>query len=124
MPITDAALTGFAEAVADKIACRATGLDIDSARIVATRPADHILSGFLTPVRRREVDQGSDADERLAEDLPQDTAYEQTAMGFERLAPRNALGAGSVLSVAVTMSVYVRQLPSYEEQSKPAVWHV
>jgi hypothetical protein len=124
MPISDSALNGFAGALADNIACRAIGLDIDSARIVAARPSDHILTGFLTPMRRQDSADESDPDERLVDDLPQDSAYEQTAMGFEWLAPKDAFRAGSTLTVAVSCSVYVRRLPSYLEQSGAVVWRV
>ena len=123
MPLSDSALNGFAESLADNIACRAIGLDRDSARIVAARPSDHILTGFLTPVRRQEADD-ADTDEQLAEDLSQDSAYEQTSIGFEWLAPKQCLRAGTTVSVAVTFCVYLRRIPTYQEQSKDLVWHV
>jgi hypothetical protein len=39
----------FARALAESIRARAKGIDDDSARIVNTRPQEHVLSGFLTP---------------------------------------------------------------------------
>jgi len=88
MPLTDADYNAFAQALANRFAARAKGLDEDSQQIVGLRPADHILAGFLTPAaytRRQTTDDDTEA--ALAEDLPKDEPYEQSAIGLEWIAP-------------------------------------
>ncbi len=122
MPLTDTTFNNFARAFSERLAQQATGQDEASTRIVELRPAEQILTGFLTPMReKREQEQprGDDAiDEQLAQDLPQDSPYEQTAVGFEWLAPRAALHAGAIMTVTVQCSVYVRRLPTFKEQRR------
>src|SRR5262245_47375004 len=124
VPLTDATLNGFARSLTERFATRASGLDADSARIVASRPSDRVLTGFLTPGQDRGFPSGEAEDDRLAEDLPQDSAYEQTSVGFEWLAPRDRLLPGTEMSIAVSLAVYVRRLPSFEEQRRHGVWRL
>jgi len=132
MPLTDTDYNAFATALAERFAERARGLGRDGARIVNQRPSDHILAGFLTPVTDRSVSRPPSApapsetsdgvEEALAEDLPRDSAYEQTSMGLEWIAPMDALRSGGRLSVDVEFFVYVRRLPTLTEQRDHAVW--
>ena len=71
---------------------RAVGLDEANLRLVNVRPVDQVLAGFLTP--RRLPD--SDPHEAEAEDLPQDSPYEQKAMGFDWLSPLSALDGARI----------------------------
>lgn len=98
MALTDADYNGFARSLVERVAQRAKGLDDESQRLVGVRPSDHILVGFLTPGGTQSeatkaadsamVTERSDglaekrAEELLAEDLPQDSAYEQTGVGM------------------------------------------
>lgn len=123
MPISDAALNGFARSLAKRIAVRAVGMDDSCARIIAKRPSDHILTGFLTPIKDSLQTTEETVDDRLAEDLPQDSAYEQTSVGFEWVAPKQALKAGGSLRITVRLAVYVRRLPTFDEQRQHQVWH-
>ena len=107
----------FARRFTDHFAARVIGLDPSLARIVNLRPADQVLGGFLTPVRE---DEDSDADGSI-EDLPQDSAYEQTAMGLEWLIDQDALSSTS-LAVSISLSVYARVMPTYEEQRAGQRW--
>src|SRR5947209_8426958 len=122
MPLTDSSLNNFARAFSERIAQQAIGQDEASIRIVHLRPAEQILSGFLTPRgEKREQEKPGDEnalDEQLSQDLPQDSPYEQTAIGFEWLAPREALCSGAIMTVTVQCSIYVRRLPTYQEQRK------
>ncbi|MGA7413202.1 MAG: hypothetical protein WBW33_22190, partial [Bryobacteraceae bacterium] len=47
--IDDQVYNRFARGLAESFRSRAKGIDVDSARIVSTRPQEHVLSGFLTP---------------------------------------------------------------------------
>ncbi len=122
MPLNDTTLNNFARAFSERIAQQAIGLDETSIRIVHLRPAEQILSGFLTPKgEKRVLEKPGDEnalDEQLSQDLPQDSPYEQTAIGFEWLAPCEALRKGAKMTVTVQCSVYVRRLPTFEEQRK------
>jgi len=119
MALTDNTLNNFARTLSSRIAQRAIGLDDTSARIVGLRPSEQILAGFLTPlqIETEKVPEVAEVDEQLTEDLPQDSPYEQTSVGFEWLAPREALQKGVKMKVAVNCSVYVRRLPTFQEQT-------
>lgn len=140
MTLTDVDYNGFARSLVERVAQRARGLDEESQRLVGVRPSDHILVGFLTPggtqseatneadsTRVAERSDGSvenRAEELLAEDLPQDSAYEQTGVGMEWMAPVDALVDGSEILVDIDLAVYVRRLPSFGEQTQRATWRV
>jgi hypothetical protein len=107
----------FARGLTQRFAERVVGLDQSAARILKLRPADQVLGGFLTPARTRE-----DADDDgPIEDLPQDSAYEQTALGLEWLAPVAGLG-GTWADVRIALSVYVRVMPTFDEQAANLSW--
>lgn len=132
MPLTDADYNAFATALAERFTERAKGLDRDSGRIVNQRPGDHILAGFLTPASDRSIarqvnspasgESGDDVDEALAEDLPRDSAHEQTSIGMEWIAPLDAFSSDRHLAVEAEFLVYVRRLPTLAEQRDHAVW--
>ncbi len=113
----------FALSLVDHIVERALGRDPESARIVAARPADHVLAGFLTPVRPvASVVLPENPEELAAEDLPQDQPYEQAAIGLEWLAPLAGLKEGR-LEVEVGFALYVRRMPTYEELREHLRWN-
>lgn len=120
MAFTHNTLNNFARTLSRSIAQRAVGLDKASERIIELRPPEQILAGFLTPMQDQEKDASEDIDidEQFAEDLPQDSPYEQTAVGFEWLAPRHALDDLATMKVIVDCAVYVRRLPTFPEQKK------
>jgi len=128
MPLTDQDYNAFARRLADGFSRRAKGLDDTARRLVGVRPADHILTGFLTPANeddddelRRSALKETLAPDPSAEDLPRDSAYEQTAAGVEWLAPISSFDGGS-LHVRVACALYVRRLPTFEEQCDNLVW--
>jgi hypothetical protein len=82
MPLNDQVLNAFATSLADCVRERAKGCDDKSARIVNARPNEFVLAGFLTPRSVGDHTPRDDEDE-AATDLPQDSAYEQTAIGLE-----------------------------------------
>ena len=49
MALSNRDYNGFASSVAARLALRAKGLDSTGSRLVAIRPVDHVLTGFLTP---------------------------------------------------------------------------
>ena len=120
MAFTHTTLNNFASTLSSLIAQRAVGLDDASERIVELRPAEQILAGFLTPMNDEEAKDTRDADidEQLYEDLPQDSPYEQTSVGFEWLAPQQALQKCATMTLVIDCAVYIRRLPTYQEQSK------
>jgi len=132
MPFTDRDYNAFATALAERFTERAKGLDRDSDRIVNQRPADHILAGFLTPVPDGSIaptasshalrEAGDSVEETLAEDLPRDSAYEQTAIGMEWVGPLEAFCSDRQLAVEAEFFVYVRRLPTFEEQREHVIW--
>lgn len=119
MPLTNAALNNFATTFAERLTLRVRGLDQTTARIVGARPSDHILGGFLTPGGPEIT--ATDSEEALAQDLPRDSAYEQTCFGLEWLSPLSASTNLRAL-VALDMCVYVRRIPTLAEQRAHAVW--
>jgi hypothetical protein len=133
MPLTDTDYNAFATTLAERFSDRARGLDEGSVRLVGLRPADHILAGFLTPVSVAPIafsgttatpapSEQSASEDDLADDLPRDSAYEQTAIGLEWIAPLEALVANRQLRVDVGFFVYLRRLPTFSEQRQHSVW--
>lgn len=138
MPLTDSDYNQFARALARCFAQRSKGLDEDSRRIVGARPADHILAGFLTPVRPSlptaaihvgseqndafKEDDDLDDESLLVNDLPRDSAYEQTALGVEWITLLDQMQADSVMTIELQMCIYVRRFPTFQEQSKKVSW--
>lgn len=116
MVFTHHTLNNFARTLSTRIAGRAVGLDDASQRIIELRPAEHILAGFLTPMHLEDKTGIEDIEDELTEDLPQDSPYEQTAIGFEWLAPREALHHSAKWTVVIDCSVYVRRRPTFVEQ--------
>ena len=126
MPLRDRDYNAFAFSLSRRFRDRILGLDAGRARVINSRPSDHVLAGFLTPAPQNEPEavpgaDTPDADERLADDLPKDSAYEQTAIGLEWLAPIDSL-ANTAVSVEIGAAVYVRRIPSLEEQRARVVW--
>lgn len=130
--LNDRVLNAFADNLVTRFARRATGQDDESVRLVGTRPSDHVLTGFLTPVRPGvqdlptspdEEDVEASANEQFAQDLPRDAAYEQSSTGMHWLVPRSAFQAGSSVATRISLSVYVRRLPTRLEQSR-AIWSI
>jgi hypothetical protein len=113
----------FATSLVERIVERALGLDPASQRLLDARPADHVLAGFLTPIHPS-VDHEFGEEIIEEDDLPQDSAYEQSSFGLEWLVPKSALQDGQKhkLHVTVDMSVYLRRLPTYEEQREHLSW--
>lgn len=113
----------FTLSLVEHVVDRALGRDPASARIVDARPADHVLAGFLTPITLRgPFDSDAGDEDGEADDLPQDSPYEQSAIGMEWLVPIEALHAHR-LKVFANLSVYVRRLPTYEEQQDHLSWN-
>jgi hypothetical protein len=119
--IDDHTYNTFARALAEHIRLRSKGLDQDSARIVNTRPPEHILAGFLTPRSPAAPPPDGSSDDDI-DDLPRDSAFELTAVGLEWLADREALGRLEFLSVSLSLSVYIRCTPTFEEQKRHGAW--
>lgn len=131
MSLTDADYNAFSTTLSKLFTDRAKGLDPDSCRIVNQRPADHILAGFLTPVPGHSISlspevsatgEPDDVDEELAQDLPKDSAYEQTAIGMEWIAPMDGFDSDNQIVVNAEFFVYIRRLPTFSEQRIHAVW--
>lgn len=122
MALTDSDYNAFASSLVSRFADRLRGLDGSAQRLVGTRPQDHVLAGFLTPVESDDTSEAAedDPDDALASDLPRDSTYEQTSVGAEWLMPIDqALGD---LQVTVAGAVYVRRIPDFDEQNKNGVW--
>src|SRR4051794_29132519 len=115
MALADSDFNAFAHGLAERFSDRATGQDSDSTRLLNIRPSDHVLAGFLTPCQHEES--GANSEEELADDLPLDRPYEQTALGMHWRIPRAALRSGIGLSATIRLQVYVRRLPTHQEQS-------
>ena len=122
--IDDQVYNRFARALAESIRTRAKGIGDDSARIVNTRPQEHVLSGFLTPhdlpVVAPPVDD-TDPDAQI-DDLPKDSAFELTSLGLEFMADRVSLAAHETLAVTLQLNVYVRVVPCWSEQKQFGTW--
>jgi hypothetical protein len=121
----------FAEWLVRRVTERAKGADEDSRRIYDVQPAEHILTGFLTPVKKAAhaaakssgaVGRAKDEDADAVPDLPQDEAYEQTAMGLEWCGERGQIVAGRALTVTVSFRAYLRRLPTRSEQLQGITW--
>lgn len=124
MPLTDSDFNSFALGLAERFAERAIGLDTDNARLLNARPSDQVLSGFLTPSQPDRGDGTAASEDELAEDLPLDGPYEQTSIGLHWRVPRAALRGGVRLQAEVRLHVYVRRLPTRQEQTDQGVWRV
>jgi hypothetical protein len=135
MPITDSDYNNFATAITRYFTERCKGLDDESERIVDKRPSDHILVGFLTPVKNENNSRpqsgsgvsssknGDSEDEELINELPQDAAHEQTALGLEWIAPIEQLMKPNVsFKVEAQMNIYVRRLATLSEQQPRSEW--
>ena len=122
--IDDQVYNRFARALAESIRARAKGIDDDSARIVNTRPQEHVLSGFLTPHDPPAAVPAADDTEAGAEidDLPKDSAFELTSLGLEFMADRASLAAHAALTVTLQLNLYVRVVPSWSEQKRFGTW--
>jgi hypothetical protein len=121
MPLTDTDFNEFAKTITRRFAQRSKGLDDGNRRIIGVRPADQILAGFLTPVKE-EAETDLDEETALANDLPRDSDYEQTAMGFEWIAPLAEMQSTAVVQLELTLCVFVRRLPTFQEQDARKVW--
>ncbi|HEY4100209.1 MAG TPA: DEAD/DEAH box helicase family protein [Gemmatimonadales bacterium] len=105
-------INGFARGVSGLFAQAAKGEDSASLRFAAQRPYERILAGFLTPV---------DTDLLTGPgQVPDDTNYEQTNLGFEWCLPLDRIKQSDRLLVGVSLSGYVRSLPSFAEASQDA----
>jgi hypothetical protein len=125
MPLTNADYNAFAQALANRFVERAKGLDETSQQIINLRPADHVLAGFLTPAPSSQYQtMDDDTDTALADDLPKDTPYEQSAIGLEWIAPITALHNSLIVEIEARVRVYVRRYPSFEQQKKYVSWRV
>lgn len=120
-PPSDQNLNAFARGLVSRFVESAVGSDERSVRLVDERPSDRIIAGFLTASPRGAAGEGGE-DEALATDLPRDEAYQQTSLGLQWLVPRTAFRPGVRLSISVELSVYVRRLPSRDDQSRFATW--
>jgi hypothetical protein len=116
--LSDQDLNAFAYGLAVRFAARATGQDDESARLLYRRPSDHVLTGFLTPVSNNATGTGEDIDDQLVADLPRDAATEQTNLGIHWLLSRSVLQSDAVIKARIQLSIYVRRLPSREEQEQ------
>lgn len=113
LKLSDDTATRFARGLGDRFAERAVGIDDGSRRLVNIQPSDHILGGFVTPAAPA-------PDEDESADLPQDKDYEQSSIGLEWLCPSQH--APHQLNVTVEVMVYVRVLPSKDEQERYGRW--
>lgn len=120
--LNDPALNGFASALANSVRERAKGCDDKSVRIVNTRPDEFVLAGFLTPRNVEGI--GSQDEDDVATDLPQDSAYEQTAIGLEWMVDAEAFSVLDTIGVELSGHVYVRVFPTFDEQQSLGSWHV
>lgn len=120
--IDDQTYNVFARALAEQIGCRAKGIDDESARIVNVRPQEHILAGFLTPRSVAHPPPGDLDANSEPDDLPRDSAFELTSIGLEWLADREALNRVDVLSASLSLNVYVRCTPTFDEQKRLGSW--
>jgi len=120
--IDDQTYNVFARALAEQISCRAKGVDDESARIVNVRPQEHILAGFLTPRSVAHPPPGNLNADSEPDDLPRDSAFELTSIGLEWLADREALRRVDVLSASLSLNVYVRCTPTFDEQKRLGSW--
>src|SRR5437870_8224211 len=114
MALNDGIFNAFATNLTYRVRDRAKGIDERSERIINTRPEEFILAGFLTP-RSRSQDNSNPDDDESADDLPQDSAYEQTAIGLEWMVVAAGFAAETSIEVEIGGYVYVRMLPTFEQ---------
>ena len=120
--IDDQTYNAFARALAEQISRRAKGLDDESARIVNVRPQEHILAGFLTPRSLAHQQAAGQNQDNEADDLPRDSAFELTSIGLEWLADQEALKGVKSLSASVSLNLYARCTPTFDEQRRLGSW--
>jgi Helicase conserved C-terminal domain len=120
--IDDQTYNAFARGLAHQIRHRAKGIDDESARIVNTRPQEHILAGFLTPRSAAHAAVVAADEDSENEDLPRDSAFELTSIGLEWLADSRALAGARAVSILLSLNVYVRCTPTFEEQKRLGSW--
>jgi len=118
-PLTHADYNAFARGLSERFGGRVLGVDESSARLVESRPADHVLAGFLTASANEDNGVGASED-----DLPKDSPYEQTSLGFEWLLPTGLVRATDCVELELRFHIYVRRLPTFEELEKTLVWKV
>ena len=130
MPLLDSDFNSFARALTRRLSERSKGLDTDSRRILAARPSDQILAGFLTPRSSDDniqtfstVNSSDDMDVEveLANDLPRDSAYQQTSIGLEWLGVLDEMTSRAI-NIEIKLSIYLRRFPTFEEQNERKVW--
>lgn len=127
MTLSDSALNEFSTSLVNRIRDRAKGVDDKSARIVNTRPEEFILTGFLTPRAIAHADDaggGEGEDNEGTTDLPQDSAYEQTAIGLEWMVDAETFPTAKTIPVEIDINIYVRLMPTFEEQGAMGSWRV
>jgi len=122
MSLNDQVLNAFATSLVDCVRERAKGCDDKSARIVNTRPDEFVLAGFLTP--RSLGERAAQGEDEAATDLPQDSAYEQTAIGLEWMVDAREFAEVGTFDVEVSAHVYLRVLPTFDEQQSFGSWHI
>ncbi|WP_263367963.1 helicase-related protein [Edaphobacter bradus] len=121
--IDDQTFNRFALLLSEDIRGRAKGLDSESERLVHSRPMDHILSGFLTP--RSEEVANAMADEQDIDgaiDLPRDSSFTMSSLGLECMVSAAELAKLDHISVSVESAIFLRTLPSLEEQKRHGIW--
>ncbi|MCI0557204.1 MAG: hypothetical protein MN733_01825 [Nitrososphaera sp.] len=123
---TDEILNAFSRTLAQRFAANALGSTPGFDRLIGRRPGDQILAGFLTPRRNRQslAEDGSSVEEEMTQDLPEDEPYEQTNIGLEWLTPFPLVPSGDALKLEVKFSVFVRELPTYNEALENARWQI
>lgn len=120
MTANDDAYVAFARGLSHRIRERVKGLDDAYARIIAARPSDQVLGGFLTPVNREEKDDNeADPEVPAIQELPGDRPDQMTNLGIEWLVP---LDAAAVCHVSFGSSVYVRRIPTSDVALAHATW--
>lgn len=111
MALSSDLLNRFARGLAREFGRIAQGLDDGSARFLAVRAHDRILTGFLTPTDNATGGSATPMGFDVPE-LPVDDAFEQSCVGFEWSAPIASL-ATTTLRVEIGFNVFVRIVPEY-----------
>ena len=111
MALTDSDYNAFASSLVSRFADRLRGLDGGAQRLVGTRPQDHVLAGFLTPVDPGDTSEAAedDLDDALASDLPRDSTYDVSPVATPRSMIRPLmLGRYSDAIVAASWKTTIR----------------